>query len=289
MDIAEPSVRDSAEQAAQLAPVLSQRRWEQEAETNIVERLQKAGLLAPVSDVEKVLDTVVNNLVVTSDLTFHRPVRARILLTSPLESFTIGHTIVLSRGLIDVLPDESSLAMMLAHELSHIVLGHRLVDTRFAYADRTMVDDADLFSAVSIRRDRAKELAADEKTMEMLEKSPYKDNLAGAGLFLRILAHRATRLPNLTQPHIGDQITDGDQILRLTALMLRSPELAPEQLDQVPALPLGARLVLDPWSNDLELLRTALAPGTAQEKALLAITPLAPYLKYVDDSPVASK
>jgi len=40
----------------------------------------------------------------------------------PLESFTVGHTVVLSRGLIDVLPDEGSLATMLAHELSHVVL-----------------------------------------------------------------------------------------------------------------------------------------------------------------------
>ena len=51
-------------------------------------------------------------------MNLERPLRSRILLTSPLESFTVGHTIVLSRGLIDVLPDEASLATMLAHELS---------------------------------------------------------------------------------------------------------------------------------------------------------------------------
>jgi hypothetical protein len=28
-------------------------------------------------------------------------------MTTPLESFTIGHTIVVSRGMIDVLPDEA--------------------------------------------------------------------------------------------------------------------------------------------------------------------------------------
>ena len=66
-------------------------------------------------------------------------VHCRILLTSPLESFTVGHTIVLSRGLIDVLPDEASLATMIAHELAHIVLSHPVIDTRFAFADRLMV------------------------------------------------------------------------------------------------------------------------------------------------------
>ena len=34
-------------------------------------------------------------------------------MTSTLEAFTIGHTIVLSRGLIDVLPDEASLAAVI--------------------------------------------------------------------------------------------------------------------------------------------------------------------------------
>ena len=123
--IDEPSVRDSTDTAKQLSPHESQRRWELEAEENIIDRLSKGGFLAPAGEVDKVLETVVNNLVVTNTLTLDAPVRCRVLLTSPLESFTVGHTIVLSRGLIDVLPDEASLAMMLAHELSHVVLGHR--------------------------------------------------------------------------------------------------------------------------------------------------------------------
>src|SRR5207244_6109737 len=60
-----------------------------------------------------------NNLEVTNNLDIQPEVRCRVLLTSTLESFTIGHTIVLSRGLIDVLPDEASLATMVAHELGH--------------------------------------------------------------------------------------------------------------------------------------------------------------------------
>ena len=48
------------------------------------------------------------------------------MLTSPLETFSVGNTIIVSRGLIDVLPDEASLAMVLSHELAHIVLGHNL-------------------------------------------------------------------------------------------------------------------------------------------------------------------
>src|SRR4029077_16043824 len=98
---AEPNVADTSEAAAQLSPVLSQRRWEQEAEANVLERLEAIGLLAPEGEADEVLEPVLNNLVVTNKLNLERPLHARILLTSPLESFTVGHTIVLSRGLID--------------------------------------------------------------------------------------------------------------------------------------------------------------------------------------------
>ena len=107
IEILEPAVRDAAE-PEQLSPVQSQRRWEQEAETNVLERLHRARLLAKPGEVEQVLETVLNNLIVTNDLVLDRPVQARVLLTSPLESFTVGQTIVVSRGLVDVLPDEAS-------------------------------------------------------------------------------------------------------------------------------------------------------------------------------------
>jgi hypothetical protein len=70
--------------------------------------------------------------------------------------------------------------------------------------------------------------------------------------------------------------------------MLRAPALSPDRLDQVAALPLGGRLLVDAWSGRLELLRTmTLILASAREKAPLAITPLFPHLKYVEQSAVA--
>ena len=277
IEISESSVHDATDQA-QLTPVASQRRWEQEAEMNVVDRLEKAGLLAPAGEVERVLDTVLNNLQATNDIALERPVRARVLLTSPLESFTVGHTLVLSRGLIDVLPDEASLAMALSHELSHVVLGHRLIDTRFAFADRMMIGDAELLRTIATPREPKEEEAADAKTVEMLDKSPYKDKLASAGLFLRLVAERSKLLPELIQPHVGDHVTGKTTE---SELIVRAPELKPLDLTQMPALPIGARLVVDPWDGRLELLRSAAAlPGSLREKAPLGITPLTPHLRY---------
>ena len=118
----------------------------------------------------------------------------------------------------------------------------------------------------------------------MLQRSPYKDKLADAGLFLRMVSARAKQLPNLIQPHIGDHIAEGDgQLPRLNDLMKLAPELSMERLDQTAALALGARLVLDPWSGRLELLRMATQPTSLREKVPLAVTPLTPFLKYAPD------
>jgi hypothetical protein len=282
IQISESSVQDATNQT-QLTPVASQRRWEQEAEMNVIDRLEKAGLLAPAGEVEQVLDTVLNNLQATNDIALERPVRARVLLTSPLESFTVGHTLILSRGLIDVLPDEASLAMALAHELSHVVLGHRLIDTKFAFADRMMIGDAELLHTIAMPRDQKDEAAADAKVVELLDHSPYKDKLASPGLFLRIVAERAKLLPELIQPHVGDHVTGK---ATQSELLTRAPELKPQDLMQVAALPIGARLVVDPWDGKLELLRSAAAlPGSIREKTPLGITPLTPHLRYPGSTP----
>ena len=100
-------------------------------------------MLAPEGDVDKILQTVVNNLEITNNIELPRPVRTRVLTTSPLETFSVGNTIVVSRGLIDVLPDEGSLAMVLSHELAHIVLGHNL-GGQYAFNDRMLFSDEGL-------------------------------------------------------------------------------------------------------------------------------------------------
>jgi hypothetical protein len=281
--IDEPNVADITEGAAQLSPVLSQRQWEQEAEANVLERLEAIGLLAPAGEADKVLETVLNNIVVTNKVNLQRPLHARILLTSPLESFTVGHTIVLSRGLIDVLPDEASLATMLAHELSHVTLGHQLIDTKFSFADRLMVPDGELLQALRFSRTPKEEAAADEKVIELLGKSPYRDKLADVGLFLRTLSEQARQLPRLIQPHIGDYMAANGQMTRLAELMKQAPPLMPDSLEQIAALQLGARLVVDAWSGRVTLDRSPAVPlMSVREKIPFAVTPLMPVIRYAE-------
>jgi hypothetical protein len=274
------SVKDQSDAAADATPVVAERMWERQAEDNAVERLQKIGLLAPPGEVDKILFTVVNNLLVTNNIDLQSDVRCRVLLTSPLESFTIGHTIVISRGMLDVLPDEASLAMVLAHELSHIVLGHKF-DTKLAFNDRMFFPDEESFQRLDFKRHSGDEEAADTKALELLKNSPYKDKLGSAGLFLKALQQSAPQLPNLIRPHLGNSLASNKSI-RMSVLLASAPQLEPARTDQIAALPLGGRIKLDPWTDQVEMAKAKpVALASAKEKMPFEITPFFPYLTRV--------
>jgi hypothetical protein len=270
-------VHDQSRVAQDATPIEAQRAWERQAEINVIDRLQQIGLLAPEGEIDKVLQTVVNNVMVTNNLDIQPEVKTRVLLTTPLESFTIGHTIVMSRGMIDVLPDEASLAMVLTHELAHIVLGHRL-NTKLAFNDRMFFPDERTFERMDFGRDKNEEEAADKKAVELLNNSPYKDKLATAGLFLKAVQVRGPQLKSLIRPHLGDSFVNGDAI-RMSPLMTASPAFDPKKTDQVAALPLGGRVKVDPWTNQLELIKTKpVALNSPKEKMPFEVTPFFPFL-----------
>ncbi len=280
------TVKDQSKSTEDLSPVASQREWDRQAEDNVLERLQTAGLLAKSGDVDKVLATVVNNLEITNNLNIEPPVRARVLLTTPIESFAIGHTIVLSRGLLDVLPDEASLAAVLARELANITLGHN-VNTSYAFSDRMQFPDYQAFNRLHFGDNPVQEEAAEKRAVEYLKNSPYKDKLVDVGLFLRQLQNRQKDLPNLIRAHLGNTLTLRDNGAELTSLMNSAPKLDPKNLNQIAALPLGGRIKVDPWNDSVEMLKNKpVALISPNEKMPFEVTPFFPYLTRLNETTV---
>jgi hypothetical protein len=275
---AEAPVRDQAA-APDWSPVESQRAWARQAEENVLDKLERSGLLAPKGDVEQVLNTVVNNLVVTSELNLEA--QCRVLLTTPLETFSIGRTIVISRGLLDVLPDEASLAMVLSDELAHIALGHR-TETMFAFSDRTIFSEEEILRRLRFARSPEEIEAAGKRAVEILAKSPYRDKLAQAGLFLKALASRAPRLTHLIAANVGNRLAGGSNLVRLGELAQAAPPLEENKLDQIAALPLGSRVRLDPWTNQISLIKAKpVALLSPREKMPFEVTPVVLHLTRV--------
>ncbi len=196
------TIKDESASAQDVSPLQAQWQWQQQAGDNVIERLQNAGLLAPQGEVDKVLETVVNNLLTTNNIELPGPVHARVMLTLPLETFSAGNTIVVSRGLLEVLPDEATLAMVLSRELAHIVLGHNL-GSKYAFSDRMLFSDESTYKNLGFRHVSEEEAAADKKAIELLKNSPYAEKLNTPGLFLRQIAARGPVAFRATDSTLG--------------------------------------------------------------------------------------
>lgn len=265
------------EASQNLSPDLTVGKETYTPEDRMVERLQVAGLMAPDGEVDKILETVVNNLQVTNDLDL-AAVRCRVLLTTPLESFVVGRTIVVSRGLLDVLPDEATLAAVLAHELAHIVLQHS-TGAEYMRGLELPFSDMEIFSHLNFQFNADQETEADKKGMALFAKSPYAQQVANAGLFLKALATRSPQLPNLLHGRFSNDF--GSSHLVGMPEVAKSPEqLQMESLQQIAALPLGSRISLDPWSDRIVMLKgKPVHLDTPAEKMPFEVAPFFPHLK----------
>jgi hypothetical protein len=275
-------IKDQTETANDYSPFQAERAWSRQAEDNVTERLERQGLMAPHGEVDQLLETVVNNLEVTNKLDIQPQVRCRVLMTSTFESFTLGHTIVLSRGLVDVLPDEATLAAILAHELGHVVLGHR-IDTQFGFFTLLRFDEKETFRHFDFARTPEEEQAAKQKGIELLRNSPYKEQSGATQLFFQVLKKRSKEIPNLISPRLGDRVP--------TSWTIASPVFSTQPSDAKPAanviaaLPLGGRIKVDPWNDQLRMLKSKPVGAVAEaEKMPFQITPFAFYLTRQGDS-----
>jgi hypothetical protein len=280
--LVETPVQDDTKTANDLTPIQAQRSWDREAEDNVSDRLQRLGLMSPKGEVDKVLETVVNNLEVTNNLDIEPEVQCRVMMTTTLESFTLGHTIVLSRGLIDVLPDEASLATVIAHEMGHVVLGHRM-DSNFAFFDQLLIDDKDSFRHFGFARTPEEEKAASDKAAQLLNNSPYKNQLANSALFMTALESRQKEIPNLISPHLGNRVPVVATVKSAAPAAADAKQNAQPSAQPNPqiiaALPIGGRVKLDPWVDRLDLLKSKPVGAVAErEKMPFEVTPFMPYL-----------
>ncbi|MFZ0736236.1 MAG: hypothetical protein WCA98_10255 [Candidatus Acidiferrales bacterium] len=268
------AIQDQAQASQDPTPVEAERTWQHEAEDNVLDRLQRSGLIATPGSVDKILATVVNNIEVTNNIDIQPEIRCRVLLTSTLESFSIGHTIVLSRGLLDVLPDEASLATMLAQEMGTIIVTKPEAD-QWGFNDLTNVSTTEVLQRLSFRDTPHDAELANQKAIELLKNSPYKDKLAVAGLFLKQLDAEQKALPSLINPKLGNSVFFAQSLINA------APQLQPAKLDQIAALPLGARIKLDPWSDKVEMVTgKPVALFSEREKMPFEVTPFAPFLTY---------
>ena len=268
---------DQSAQSGDVGPLEASRLWREQAQNNVIDRLVQAGLVAPLIPggyEQKVLDQIVTNLAVPNNLAFTEPVQCRVLLTDTIEATTVGNTILLSKGLIDSLPNEPAFASVIAMELAHIELGHN-IDTRFAFNDRLLFPDEATFQRIDMYHTVSDNEAAAKTAMKYLENSMYKNELGQAGLYFKQLEERAPVLKALNTPKVGDSLLDAQGVPWMEALAKMAPKIEWNNMNQTAALPLGSWLKVDPWDDTVQMLNgKRYAPMNASEKMPFEVTPI---------------
>lgn len=269
------NAQDQSENSQDVSPLQAKRQWVSQAEQNVLDRLVQAGLLAPPSDFDKVLEQVTNNIIISNKLNLPNDIHCRVMLTTPLESLAVGNTILLSKGLIDVLPQEEDLAAVISFQLAHIVLGHH-IDTRYAFNDRLLFPDEAAFERINMNHTVADDEAAAKKGMDLFNGSVYHDKTASVSLFYQQLVARAKVLPALVTPRLGDSLLKADGTPWMAGFLNQGPKLNIEDVAQDrAALPLGSHLRTDAWDDKVYALNLKgdqiLNPG---DKMPLELTPV---------------
>ena len=279
---------DVSNDAQDVSPLGAQRAWVQQAEDNVIERLFEAGLLdAPGSEFDKTLEALASNILAYNNITVSRPIRVRTMMTEPLESLAVGNTIILSKGLIDTTgivtqdgaQQAGDLNAVLAFQVAHIILGHRL-DTKYAFNDRLIFPDRVSFKRIPMHHTDADNEAAAKKALELLNAKELVDSQPFFALYLEQLKTRAKSLKALNEPMIGDGLMkpgpNGD--FWMQALVAKGEKLDMNNLKQQPAMPLSSFLRFDPWTDKLIPMHSAFEPIlSAADKMPFEVEPV--YLK----------
>ena len=173
-------------------------------ERDLVARLQNDGLLAAPGTVEKKLDGIVDEI--TNAAGIGKSIHCRVLLTTPLEAMAMGHTIIVSRGLLNVVPDDAVLALVLARQIARVeldFLGHPSQDLRRSIFDSPDKHD---FGGFGIRDDVETRRAADSRARFLLSGTRYASATSQSDAFLARLYGQSHRFKNLVRPRFGRPI-----------------------------------------------------------------------------------
>jgi hypothetical protein len=172
------------------------------SQNGVIARLDADGLLATPGEEERRLDRMVHEIAPMREVGPHK-IACRVLLTTPAEMFPAGDVIVVSRGLLNIVPNDSVLAFMLAHQVAHVILGHTSSIAPSASISLFDLENKKGFTGLGIRWTPDEELAAHSKAIVLIKGTPYKSAVADTAGFLSQLGSESHRFPNLVRARFG--------------------------------------------------------------------------------------
>jgi len=265
-------------------PTIAARQAEKDAEDNVFARFEQSHwVIKQPGEVEAMLDQILTNLRLSNHIV-GGPTHCRILATAPLEVALVNKCVLIGREVVNTVPGESALAMVIAHAVVHSMLGHRKIDPALAFPDLLRVPDPVLAATLRFDHSEAEERAIGEKVMEILTNSPYRDkkSMRDAGLFIQAVQFYRASLSGLISSTFGEDLADPTHVERDHPSIREAWIFNPKLPDQVAAKALGSRLEMDAADGRLRFFRQQApdSPPVLYERQEFGITPFLPYLDY---------
>jgi hypothetical protein len=208
--------------------------------------LEKDGLVVPFGGVERYLNSVISRVAERSHLNLPT-VTCRILATTPVEMFHIDNTIIVSRGLLEMVPDESTLEVLLTHELAHIAV--QTTQSKQAVLVQSLFDygRSEEFPGLGIRYTAEEERQASALSCNILSNSASSLALSRAADFVEQLARVYRQIPNLTTARFGVGLIENGRAVHDLSSCGRTDQSMP----QASSLQLRGRYTVDASTGEL--------------------------------------
>jgi hypothetical protein len=205
--------------------------------------LEESGILAFPGQVELAMNGIVEELQRANGIT-SRAIACRVLLTSPAEIFSIEDTVFVSRGLLNLVPNQSVLAALIAREIAHIVPGDSPAQQGTQVTPLKAEPTAD---SSSVRIQHSGQAPANERMLLLLKNTQFVSAADELESFFASLVLYSRRVPHLMKPLFGGSLLEQSRMQSGVSQPL------PAQLDTSKAqkLELQGEYGIDSWASQI--------------------------------------
>ena len=203
---------------------------------SIASQLQKQQKTAVDRQREQYLQTLANRLASTMTLPDQMPITVHYSTSETVNAMaTLGGNIIIFQGLIDVLPNENALSMVVAHEIAHVHHRHPIIATGRGFAVALALSSLSGIGDGLVQQwlgglgmlpmlsfSRSQEEAADTDALQAILR--LYGHVDGAGAFFEYIAekHPESKQPDLFNTHPGHI----ERIARIREFAQKNPSTA---------------------------------------------------------------
>jgi hypothetical protein len=242
----QPEDRDVPVEKSDASSLHDSRTFYERTEQKVLDFLEGIGVLAKRGRVDLVCEKVLYKLRGASAPDFPADLHCRVMLTSTVEWFVVGRTLIVSKSILDLPPDEPAMAALLAPALA-CILKDRPIQS---ISDAILQNRDQALRKLNFQNSAKDKTDYEREAITLLKNSEFAKKMATAAVFQQTAEKYCSALGALFAPRFGDRLSVCDPsspLRQLDSMAVRNPR-GPA------ALVLGARLTVDQFSDEVAMV-----------------------------------